>query len=330
MGYKNAITAIAFDYDHDGYVDLFVGSYFQPVNVFRPETPRFFPESCETGNNGGGITVYRNNHDGPYGDVTEKNGFKLSGWTLDLGHGDANNDGWDDLYIACDFGTDHFFVNNGDGTFSDKTESAVGFDTKKGMNVDWGDYDNDGFLDIYVTNITDDYMREGNFLWHNNGNLTFTDMARETGTHDTGWGWGAKFFDYDNDGWLDLYVANGWVSAGKDSYVPDIFAMVTKPGIDFADARNWPPMGDKSLSGYQKKKLFHKEHGTGFKDEARRQCGGRERGGRGGAGAGFANDRPLELCLAHAHSTPDPDNKQVSATNRFGHIFPRSAKHNRC
>ena len=83
------------------------------------------------------------------------------------------------------------------------------------MNVDWGDFDNDGLLDIYVTNITDDYMREGNFLWKNNGNLTFTDVSRETGTYDTGWGWGAKFFDYDNDGWLDLYVTNGWVSAGK-------------------------------------------------------------------------------------------------------------------
>src|SRR5215471_9091788 len=84
MGYKNAITAIAFDYDHDGYVDLFVGSYFQPVNVFRPETPRFFPESFETANNGGGITVYHNNLVFTVADVTEKIGFKLSGWTLDL------------------------------------------------------------------------------------------------------------------------------------------------------------------------------------------------------------------------------------------------------
>jgi hypothetical protein len=115
LGYKNAITAIAFDYDHDGYVDLFVGNYFQPVNVFHPETPRFFPESFETANNGGGITVYHNNGDGSFTDVTAKIGFKLSGWTLDLGHGDANNDGWDDLYIACDFGTDRFFLNNGDG-----------------------------------------------------------------------------------------------------------------------------------------------------------------------------------------------------------------------
>ena len=58
-------------------------------------------------------------------------------------------------------------------------------------------------------------MREGNFLWRNNGDLTFTDVSRETGTFDTGWGWGAQFFDYDNDGWLDLYVINGWVSAGQ-------------------------------------------------------------------------------------------------------------------
>ena len=161
--------------------------------------------------------------------------------------------------MACDFGTDRFFSNNGDGTFTDVTKAAIGIDTKKGMNVDWGDYDNDGPLDVYVTNITDDYMREGNFLWRNNGDRTFTDVARETGTHDTGWGWAGKFFDYDNDGWLDLYVVNGWVSAGQESYVPDIFEMITQPNVDFADARNWPPMGNKSLSGYQKKRLFHNQ-----------------------------------------------------------------------
>ena len=244
--YMNGITAIAFDYDHDGYLDLFIGSYFQPTNLFKPDTPRFFPESFETANNGGGVTVFHNNGNGTFTDVTDKVGLRQSGWVLSLGHGDANNDGWDDLYVACDFGTDRFFVNNGNGTFTDQTKTAIGFDTKKGMNTDWGDYDNDGFLDIFVTNITDDYMREGNFLWHNNGNLTFTDVSRETGTYDTGWGWGGKFFDYDNDGWLDLYVVNGWVSAGKENYVPDIFSMVVRPNVDFADLRNWPPMGDKS------------------------------------------------------------------------------------
>lgn len=302
--YANAIKAIAFDYDRDGRLDLFVGSYFQPVNIFKPDSPRFFPESFETANNGGGVTVYHNNGDGTFTDATAKTGIALSGWTLDMGHGDADNDGFDDLYIACDFGTDRFFHNNGNGTFTDITAKAIGFDTKKGMNVDWGDYDNDGLLDIYVTNITDDYMREGNFLWHNNGDLTFTDVSRETGTDNTGWGWGAKFFDYDNDGWLDLYVVNGWVSAGKASYVPDIFAMVTKPGIDFSDVRNWPPMGNKSLSGYEKKKLFHNEHGQSFRDEAARHGLDSVRDGRGIAVADFDNDGRLDLFVANANAEP--------------------------
>lgn len=308
-GYRNSITAVAFDYDRDGLVDLFIGGYFKAVNVFNPDTPRFFPESFETANNGGGVTVYRNNGNGTFSDVSAKAGIRISGWTLDLGHADADNDGDEDLYVAADFGTDRFFLNNGDGTFTDITESAIGIDSKKGMNVDWGDFDNDGKLDIYVTNITDDYMREGNFLWHNTGlddkgNPKFLDMSREMGVHDTGWGWGAKFFDYDNDGWLDLYVMNGWVSAGKDSYVPDIFEMVTRPNIDFADARNWPPMGSKSLSGYQKKRLFHNERGENFRDHAARHGLDAVRDGRGIGVADFDNDGRLDIYVANANAEP--------------------------
>ena len=302
--YMNAITAVAFDYDHDGRVDLFMGAYFQPVNLFDPGTPRFFPESFETANNGGGLIAFRNEGNGTFTDVTERLGLRLSGWTLDLGHGDANNDGWDDLYVACDFGTDRFFSNNGDGTFTDRTETAIGIDTKKGMNADWGDFDNDGLLDIYVTNITDEYMREGNFLWKNNGDLTFTDVSRETSTYDTGWGWGAKFFDYDNDGWLDLYVTNGWVSAGSDNYVTDIFDMIVKPGVDLADARNWPPMGNKTLSGYQKKRLFHNERGQAFTDQAGKYGVDSTRDGRGVAVADFDNDGRLDFFVANASAEP--------------------------
>jgi hypothetical protein len=302
--YANAITAIAFDYDRDGFADLFMGSYFQPTNIFQPDTVRFFPESFETANNGGGVTVFRNNGNGTFSEVTAKVGIRLNGWTLDLGHADADNDGDDDLYVAADFGTDRFFVNNGDGTFTDKTASAIGIDTKKGMNADWGDFDNDGFLDVYVTNITDDYMREGNFFWRNNGDLTFTDISRETGTFDTGWGWGGKFFDYDNDGWLDLYVVNGWVSAGKESYVPDIFAMIVRPGVDLADLRNWPPMGSKSLSGYQKKKLFHNERGQLFREEAAKHGLDSVRDGRGIAVADFDNDGRLDLFVTNANAEP--------------------------
>ena len=331
--YANSITAIAFDYDHDGRLDLLVGNYFQPVNLFNPDTPRFFPESFETANNGGGVTLWHNN--GPdktgnvtFTDVTQKAGLTLSGWTLDVGHGDFDNDGDDDLYIACDFGTDRFFVNNGDGTFTDRTKQAVGIDTKKGMNAEWGDYDNDGLLDIFVTNITDDYMREGNFLWRNNGDGTFSDVARETGVYDTGWGWGGKFFDYDNDGWLDLYVVNGWVSAGSESYVPDIFAMITRPNVDLTDARNWPPMGKKSLSGYQKKKLFHNQDGS-FRDEAARHGLDSTRDGRGIAVADFDNDGRLDLFVANANAEPYLYRNIMPSTTHWAGFLLEGRKSNR-
>jgi hypothetical protein len=195
-------------------------------------------------------------------------------------------------------------VNNGDGTFEDRTVSAIGLDTKKGMNAEWGDFDGDLRPDVFVTNITDDYMREGNFLWKNNGDLTFTDVARETGTWDTGWGWGGQFVDYDNDGWLDLIVMNGWVSAGSESYAPDIFAMILKPHIDLADLRNWPPMGKKSLSGYQKKRLFHNEHGQSFVDRAPQYGLDSTRDGRGVAVADFDNDGRPDFFVANANDLP--------------------------
>jgi len=301
----NSIVAVAFDYDRDGDLDLFVGNYFPPVDLFDPATPRFFPESFETAANGGGLTLWRNRGDGTFEDATRAAGLAgHTGWTLDLGHADADGDGDDDLYVAADFGTDRYFVNDGDGTFTDATESAIGIDTKKGMNADWGDFDGDGRFDVYVTNITDEYMREGNFLWRNDGDGTFTDVAQETGTWDTGWGWGGKFFDYDNDGWLDLYVVNGWVSAGDENYVLDIFELIVRPDVDLADARNWPPMGEKTLSGYQRSKLFHNLGGSLFRDEAARHGVDSILDGRGVAVADFDDDGRLDLFVANANAPP--------------------------
>src|ERR1700733_14800388 len=298
--FGNTIAVIAFDYDNDGYLDLLFGNYFPPVNLLDLKDPHVLPNNLDGATNGGGVTLWHNTGKGTFKDVTGRAGLgKVTGWTLDVGHGDFNNDGLQDIYLACDFGTDHVFLNNGDGSFREVTEKATGWDTKKGMNVDVADYNNDGWLDIYVTNIYDDYMKECAMLWQNMGDGTFTDVSQEVGVCDTGWGWGAKFFDYDNDGWADLYVMNGWISAGKEDYVPDIFAMVTRPNVDLTDARSWPPIGNKSLSGYERKRLFHNVGGV-FKEEASRHGLDSLKDGRGIAVADFDNDGRLDLFITNA------------------------------
>jgi hypothetical protein len=300
--FGNTIAVIAFDYDNDGFLDLMFGNYFQAVSLLELKNPKVLPNDLDNADNGGGVTLWHNMGNGSFIDVTENAGFgKHTGWTLDLGHGDFNNDGLQDVYLACDYGTDRIYFNNGDGTFRDMTEKAIGFDTKKGMNVDVADYDNDGWLDIYVTNITDEYMKECNMLWHNNGDGTFTDLSKETGTCETLWGWAAKFGDFDDDGWQDLFVVNGLRSAGKENYIPSLVKMITTPGIDFSDVNSWPDIGNMTWSGYQKKKLFRNLGSHAFKEISAEAGVDNEFDGRGIGMADFDNDGRLDLYQTNAN-----------------------------
>ena len=257
------------------------------------------PNDLDEADNGGGVTLWRNitaagSAEIRFEEVTEKAGLsrKHTGWTLDIGHGDFNNDGWQDLYLAGDYGTDRIFFNNRHGTFHDATEKAIGIDTQKGMNVDVADYDNDGWLDIYVTNITDEYMKECNMFWHNNDDGTFTDLSKETNTCDTLWGWAAKFGDFDNDGWDDLFVVNGLRSASKENYIPVLLEMIIKPGIDFTDVTSGPTIGDMTWSGYQKKKLFQNLGDQTFKEISAEAGVDNDFDGRGIGDGGLRQRRP--------------------------------------
>jgi hypothetical protein len=306
--FGNTIAAIAFDYDNDGRLDLLFGNYFKPQNLLDVKSiekdPHVLPNDLDNAVNGGGVTLWHGLGNGKWEDVTEKAGFgKHTGWTLDVGHGDFNNDGLQDIYLACDYGTDRIFFNNGDGTFRDATEKSIGFDTRKGMNVDVGDYDNDGWLDIYVTNITDEYMKECNMLWHNNHDGTFTDLSRETATCETLWGWSAKFGDYDNDGLLDLFVVNGLRSAGPENYIPVLVDLITKPGVDFTDVRGWPNIGNMTWSGYQKKKFFRNLDGHSFKEMSNAVGVDNDKDGRGIGVGDFDNDGRLDFYQANADQT---------------------------
>jgi hypothetical protein len=303
--FGNTIAALAFDYDNDGRLDLLFGNYFKPENLLAFKDPHVLPNDLDNAVNGGGVTLWHSLGNGRFEDVTAKAGFgEHTGWTLDIGHGDFDNDGDQDVYLACDYGTDRLFINEGNGRFRDVTETALGFDTKKGMNVDVGDYDNDGWLDVYVTNITDEYMKECNMLWHNNADGTFTDLSRETGTCETLWGWAAKFGDYDNDGLLDLFVTNGLRSAGPENYIPVLVEMIIKPGVDFTDVRNWPDIGNRTWSGYQKKKFYKNLDGHTFKEMSAAAGVDNDKDGRGLAVADYDNDGRLDFMQTNADQEP--------------------------
>jgi enediyne biosynthesis protein E4 len=198
------------------------------------------------------------------------------------------------------------------------------------MNVEWGDFDDDGLFDVFVTNITDEYMREGNFLWRNQGAHpggpdgaagapTFADVAAETGTRDTGWGWAGKFFDYDNDGWLDLYVANGWVSAGPENYVVDIFELI----IATADVATWPtpatgrPWATRPSPATSATTCSTTRAVPCSCDDAARHGVDSIRDARGVAVADFDDDGRLDLFVTNAGAEPHLFRNVGPAGNRW-------------
>jgi len=282
-----------------------LANYFQPVNLLDLETTKVLPNNLDYADNGGGVRFYRNVELSGGGrgfvDETEKAGLAHhTGWSLDVGHADLDNDGDQDVYVAGDYGTDRLFRNDGDGTFTDVTEEAVGFDTRKGMNVDMGDYDRDGWLDVFVTNITDEYMRECNMLWHNNGDGTFLDLSRETGTCDSDWGWAGKFADLDNDGWEDIFTVNGLRSAGEENYIPVLLETIITPGIDFSDLHSYPDIGDRTWSGYQPQRLFRNLGDGTFTDVAAAAGVDNELDGRGIGVLDLDRDGRLDLVQTNA------------------------------
>ena len=316
--FANTISAIAFDYDGDGWLDLLFGNYFRAVNLLDLDTPHVLPDDLDDADNGGGVTLWHNvpaasipGADGAktggraFVDVTAQAGLAHhQGWSLDLGHGDLDNDGDQDVYVASDYGTDRLFLNDGpspgETTFTDATEKVLGFDTRKGMNVDIADYDRNGWLDVYVTNITDEYMQECNMLWHNSGEGTFIDLARETGTCDTDWGWGAKFGDFDDDGWEDLYVVDGLRSAGEENYIPMLLQTIITPGVDFTDLDSYPDIGDRTWSGYQPQRLFRNLGDGTFREMAAEAGVDNRLDGRGIGVGDFDRDGRLDLVQSNA------------------------------
>jgi len=224
--------AAFFDYDNDGDLDLYVTNYveFDIAGLAQVDAQA---DNCifvggiqvycgPKGMPGAADRLYRND-DGAFTDATAESGIEGANRNYGLGvvPADFDNDGDTDLFVANDETPNVLFDNNGDGSFTDialfaGTAYNGEGDAEAGMGVDAGDYDNDGDLDLYVTH----FFRETNTLYRNDGGGRFADATVVSGLAAPTvslLGWGTRFFDYDNDGRLDLFVANGHVYPQVDS-----------------------------------------------------------------------------------------------------------------
>ncbi len=220
------------DYDRDGDLDLFVANY---VDFDINNLPEFgkgqtcqyksIPVQCgPRGLKGAGDSLFRNNGNGTFTDVSKQAGVSDTDGFYGLGvmTSDFDEDGLIDIFVANDSTPNFHYRNNGDGTFKEIGFTAGTAVNENGseqgcMGVTAADYDHDGKIDIFVTNFADEY----NTLYHNDGPNSFTDVsyaAKVAAVSLPHVGWGTKFFDFDNDGWVDIFVANGHVYPQLPSY----------------------------------------------------------------------------------------------------------------
>src|SRR6267154_3112304 len=330
--------AAAFDYDNDGWMDILLvdGSTLADYRAGKCHPPR----------------LYHNNHDGTFTDVSAKSGLNFCGWGYGVAIGDFDNDGWEDVYITGFHGS-ALYRNNHDGTFTDVTAKAgVANAERWGTSAAFGDYDNDGKLDLYVANYVEldidnlPKFGDGPFcqyrgipvncgprglkgardrLYHNNGDSTFTDVTEKLGIDPDGYyGLGVLWLDYDKDGCLDLYVANdsspsllyhnnckgGFTEVGAQAgvaYSSDGREQAGM-GIDAADfdRDGWPDIVKTNFSD-DSNNLYHNDRNGEFTDVA----------GAAGIGAisipylgfgakflDFDNDGWPDLFIANGHVDP--------------------------
>jgi hypothetical protein len=259
----NANSALWFDYDGDGKLDLLLAGYWpESVDLWHLTTTRVMPESFEYAENGGRKYLFHNRGDGSFDEVSASVGIASRRWTLAVGAADLSGTGHPDLFFANDYGISQLFVNRDGKTFEEVgRESGVARTPKSGMNVAFGDVFNDGRLSIYKTNISEPgVLVQANDLWvpkKQSTGLEYDDLASSLGVDLGGWSWGAQFGDLNNDGTEDLYLVNGYVSAGeRSSYWYDFAQIAVGHSAIISDAKNWPAMNGRSLSGYQRKRVW--------------------------------------------------------------------------
>ena len=341
--YTNSLASNFFDFNRDGFIDLFLGQVWpknlpdypkenpQKLNLFKlpskeyPEDKRMFNfmhASWHMADNGGKNKLFIQKK-GRFEELHDV-GIPETFWSLAIGTGDFNQDGWTDLYVANDFGPDNLYFNK-QGKSLEKIEGtlfgSIGKDTYKGMNASVGDVDNNGLLDVYVSNVHHEMQAEGSLLWmfsKNEKNLwrpLIEDKATQLGAlNEQRFGWGASMADFNNDGHLDITQANGMVDDKEDrrfKTCPDYWYVNEKiarsaPSIH-RYAHQWGDIRGYCIYGNEKNRFYlntGNTHGHRFVDVADKVGMTERLNSRGMAAADFNNDGQMDLLVTNIFSNP--------------------------
>ena len=287
------------DYDRDGWLDIYFSLYvyYQGADQYRYPCPYFDAD------NGPPNFLMRNERNGTFRDVTRETKLDVNNtrFSFCCGWGDYNGDGWPDLYVVNDFGRKNLYRNNGDGTFTDVAEEAGVADVGAGMSVSWVDYDNDGKPDLYVGNmwtaagnrITEQdifqknagekartlYRKHamGNSLYRNLGTQGFEDDTSGANAGMGRWSWSSDSWDFDQDGFPDLYIANGMISGPNRDDLNSFFwrqvvansPQDAKPSREYElgwNAINELIRADGTWSGYERNVFYVNNRDGTFSD----------------------------------------------------------------
>ena len=291
-------AAIA-DYDRDGWLDIYfcLYLYYRGTEPYRPPSPFFDAQ------NGPPNFLMRNQRDGTFRDVTAETGLTHGNkrYSFCCGWSDYNRDGWPDLYVVNDFGRKNLYRNNGDGTFTDVAPEAGVEDVGAGMSVCWLDYDGDGDEDLYVANMwtaagkrisTQPIFQKdapedvralyrkhamGNSLFRNANGGTFRNQSALASVEMGRWSWSSDSWDFDHDGFPDLYITNGMISGESREDLNSFFwrqvvalsPAEAKPSDDYEqgwDAINQLIRSDGTWSGFERNVFYANNRDGSFSD----------------------------------------------------------------
>lgn len=334
----NANSALWLDYDRDGKLDLLLNGYYdEKLDLWHLKNTRMMPESFEYAANGGRKYLFRGLGNGKFEDVTEKVGLNSRRWALAAGAADLRGTGYPDIFIANDYGVSELFANDKGRAFHEVgKKTGVGAAPKSGMNVAFGDVMNQGRFAVYVSNISKEgVLIQGNNLWipragTSGDSLAFDNLAHDMGVEVGGWSFGAQFADLNNDGNLDLFLTNGYVSLDRNSdYWYDFSKVAVGNSSIISDARTWPPVNGRSHSGYEHKRVWINDGAGRFSDVAQAVGVTDTHDGRSVATADFDNNGALDIVVANQKGPLLFYRNSVNSANHWIEFDLEGAKSNR-